>query len=97
MAVWDWLWGKKKTYKVEEMTTDNYIGELQFFIYDDNEVKGPFSLSELKMYFIISPETQITTDTLNGEWYDAKHFEYFDDFINKDDGFSINEFGEIKR
>lgn len=69
--------------------------EMQYFIYLDNEVYGPFSLQELKNDYPIMEDTLITVDTLNGEWYEAKCFECFDELFNRDQGFYINEFGEI--
>ena len=70
--------------------------EIYYFICLDNEVYGPFSLSELKTYPILE-DTLVTTDTLNGEWYEAQCFECFDDLFNVQKGFRINEFGEIIR
>ncbi|MDR2026344.1 MAG: hypothetical protein LBQ01_02145 [Prevotellaceae bacterium] len=60
----------------------------------DNKVYGPFSLPELKTYPILE-DTLISTDTLNGEWYEAKYFECLDDIFTAQQNFRINEFGEI--
>jgi hypothetical protein len=72
----------------------NEFGEYSKVMAD--EVYGPFSLSELKTYPILE-DTLITTDTLNGEWYEAKYFECFDDVLSMKQNFRINEFGEIVR
>jgi hypothetical protein len=64
------------------------------------EVYGPFTLSELKENYQIldiKEDTLITTDTLNGEWYEARCFECFDNLFASQQDFRINEFGEIVR
>jgi hypothetical protein len=60
-------------------------------------VYGPFTLSELKNDYPILKDTLITTNSLNGEWYEAQCFECFDELFNVQQGFRINEFGEILR
>jgi hypothetical protein len=69
----------------------------KYYIYLENEVYGPFTLSSLKTDYPILKDTLITTDTLNGEWYEAQYFECFDELFNAQQGFRINEFGEIVR
>jgi len=77
---------------VEEM-------ELQYYISLDNEVYGPFSLLELRNDYgkYLTKDTLITADALNGEWYEARYFECFDELFNPQQDFRINEFGEIVR
>jgi hypothetical protein len=71
--------------------------EIYYYIYLDAVVFGPFTLSELKNDYPILKDTLITTDTLNGEWYEAQCFECFDALFNVRQDFRINEFGEIIR
>ncbi|MDR1198500.1 MAG: hypothetical protein LBK94_05750 [Prevotellaceae bacterium] len=54
---------------------------------------GTFTLSDIKNDYPIMEDTLITTDTLDGEWYEAQCFECFDDLFNARQGFRINEFG----
>ena len=42
-------------------------------------------------------DTLITTNTLGGEWYEAKYFECFDEMFNPHLGFRIAEDGTIIR
>ncbi|MCL2073479.1 MAG: DUF4339 domain-containing protein [Marinilabiliaceae bacterium] len=79
-------------------STASQSTEMLYFISIDNDVFGPFSLSELKREYgkYILEDTMITTDTLD-EWYEAKYFECFDEIFNSQQGFRINEFGEIVR
>lgn len=75
--------------------TSSAIG-LLFYIYIENEIFGPFTLSEIKEYPILE-DTLITTNTLDGEWFEAKYFECFDDIFNPHIGFRIDEDGTIIR
>ncbi len=80
-------------------TVQRESSEMLYYVCFDNEVYGGFTLSELKNDYPILEDTLITTDTLNGEWYEAKCFECFDDLFNSSvqSSFRINEFGEIVR
>ena len=62
----------------------------------EETVFGPFSLSEIKEYPLLE-DTLITTNTLGGEWYEAKYFECFDEMFNPHLGFRIAEDGTIIR
>lgn len=83
----------------------NTVAELQnsnvpeneelYYIYHNNEVEGPHSLNALKRKYLIKRETLITTDTLNGEWFEAQYFECFDGEIERNENIEINEYGEI--
>jgi hypothetical protein len=77
---------------VEDFKT-NEFGEIVRDMKD--EVYGPFSLQELKSDYPILEDTLISTDTLNGKWYEARCFECFDELFKRNQGFYINEFGEI--
>lgn len=70
--------------------------DLLFYILLEETVFGPFSLSEIKEYPLLE-DTMITTNTLNGEWYEAKYFECFDEMFNPHLGFRIAEDGTIIR
>lgn len=59
-------------------------------------VYGPFLLSEIKEYPLLE-DTLITTNTLGGDWYEAKYFECFDDMFNSNLEFRIAEDGTIIR
>ncbi|GAP73155.1 hypothetical protein SAMD00024442_63_9 [Candidatus Symbiothrix dinenymphae] len=69
--------------------------EMNFYINMDNEVYGPFSLSELKNDYPILKDTLITTNTLNGDWYEAKYFECFDEIFDSQQSFQIGNGGTI--
>lgn len=69
---------------------------LQFFVNFEGCVYGPFSLSEIKEYPLLE-DTLITTNTLGGDWYEAKYFECFDDMFNSNLEFRIAEDGTIIR
>lgn len=70
--------------------------DLQFYVNFEDTVFGPFSLSEIKEYPLLE-DTMITTNTLGGEWYEAKYFECFDEMFNHLSGFRIAEDGTIIR
>lgn len=88
---------KKKVSNFPLLNNNNVLNnnEASFYIYIDEDVYGPFTLQELKNDYPIMEDTLITVDTLNGEWFEAKCFECFDELFNRDQGFYINEFGEI--
>ena len=90
------FWKKNSNISTPILPTEAIL-EQQYYVCLENEVYGPFILSELKNDYPILEDTLITTDTLNGEWYDAKYFECFDDLFNAQQDFKINEFGEIVR
>lgn len=69
---------------------------LQFYVKLEETVYGPFLLVEIKEYPLLE-DTLITTNTLNGEWYEAKYFECFDEMFNPCLGFRIAEDGTIIR
>lgn len=68
---------------------------LQYYIKVDNEVFGPFSLAEARQYPLLD-DTLVTTNTLNGEFYEAKYFECFDDIVQSTEpDFKIADDGTI--
>jgi hypothetical protein len=98
------LFCKKKDSNAESSvnsdgTVQRASSEMLYYIYFENEVYGGFTLSELKIDYgeYLEADTLITTDTLNNEWYKAKCFECFDELFNAQQGFRINEYGEIIR
>ena len=68
------IFGKKK---VENLLEQDGV---QYFIKMDDEVFGPFTLAEVHQYPLLE-DTLVTTNTLNGEYYEAKYFECFDDIV----------------
>ena len=48
----------------------------QYYIYLDDVVYGPYQLDQV-LDFPLSPDTLITTNRLNGGWYEARYFECF--------------------
>ncbi len=83
---------KSTTTNREKSSSTNLL----FYINFEEEIFGPFTLSEIKEYPILE-ETLITTNTLNGEWFEAKYFECFDDIFNHQLGFRIGDDGTIIR
>jgi hypothetical protein len=77
--------------------SSNENAGLYFFINMNKDVYGPFSLLELKNDYPILKDTLITTDTLNGEWYEAQCFECFDELFDSQQDFTITEDGTIIR
>lgn len=90
------LFGKKR--KTEALESGDVFSspDLQFYVHYEETVYGPFSLVEIKEYPLLE-DTLITTNTLNGEWYEAKYFECFDEMFNPHLGFRIAEDGTIIR
>ncbi len=92
------LFGRKKETLVDSTIVQNNVMDnspMLYYIYMDEEIFGPFTILELKNDYPIMEDTLITVDALNGEWFEAKYFECFDDLFNRDQGFYINEYGEI--
>lgn len=90
------LFGCKKKTEVLESGDVFSSPDLQFYVNCEEIVYGPFSLVEIKEYPLLE-ETLITTNTLNGDWYEAKYFECFDEMFNPHLGFRIAEDGTIIR
>lgn len=69
---------------------------LLYYVYLDGGKYGPFSLEQLKTYPLLE-DTLVTTNTLNGIWYEAKYYECFDDLFHKNLPFRIDADGVIVR
>ena len=83
------LFGKKK----EENPFENE--GIQYFVKMDEVVFGPFSLEEIRQYPLLD-DTLVTTNTLNGEYHEAKYFECFDDIVQSSEpDFKIADDGTI--
>lgn len=75
--------------------TDIY-STLLYYVYLDGNTYGPYSLAQLKTYPLLE-DTLITTNTLNGTWYEAKYFECLDDLFRPNLPFRIDADGVIIR
>ncbi len=53
---------------------------LLYYVSLDGVTYGPFGLDQLKTYPLLE-DTLITTNTLNGTWYEAKYFECLDELF----------------
>jgi hypothetical protein len=71
---------------------------LLYYVYFEGATYGPFDLNQLKSYPLLE-DTLITTNTLNGTWYEAKYFECLDDLFmsNEKLPFTIDSDGTIIR
>lgn len=95
-------WFKKLFGKMEktsslstQLPVDPFTG-IAYYVYIEGDVFGPFSLEEIKQYPLLE-DTMITTNTLGGEWYEAKYFECFADMFENHSLFRILEDGTIVR
>ncbi len=90
MGLFSKLFGKNNTEENPFMTEG-----VQYFIKLDEDVFGPFSLDEVRHYPLLD-DTLVTTNTLNGEFYEAKYFECFDDIVQSTEpDFKIADDGTI--
>lgn len=96
MAFFKRLFGKNKNTEDSEEVNVFASSDLLYYVYFEEMIFGPFSLSEIKEYPLLE-DTLITTNTLDGEWYEARYFECFDDMFNPHLGFRILEDGTIIR
>lgn len=71
---------------------------LLYYVYFEGSTFGPFSLEQLKAYPLLE-DTLITTNTLNGTWYEAKYFECLDELFKSNEvlPFTIDADGTIIR
>jgi len=89
MGLFSKIFGKKKS--------DNPFDEegIQYYIKIDDEAFGPFTLAEVRQYPLLE-DTLVSTNTLNGEFYEAKYFECFDDIVQSlEPDFKIADDGTI--
>lgn len=91
--------GRKKrqntTTDCQQGNSDVYSSLLYYVCLDDNTY-GPFSLEQLKTYPLLE-DTLITTNTLNGSWFEAKYFECLDELFHPNLPFRIDADGVIIR
>lgn len=90
MGLFSKLFGMKKT-------QENPFEEsgVQYYIKMDEDIFGPFTLDEVRQYPLLD-DTLVTTNTLNGEFYEAKYFECFDDIVQSTEpDFKIADDGTI--
>lgn len=86
---------KKKDSHKNKNSGDVFLSpELLFYVNFENTTFGPFTLDEIREYPLLE-DTLITTNTLAGEWFEARYFECFDDIFNSGFGFRIAEDGTI--
>ncbi len=77
------------------VSTDVY-SSLWYYVYLEDNTYGPFSLDQLKTYPLLD-DTLITTNTLNGSWFEAKYFECLDELFRPNLPFRIDADGVIIR
>lgn len=94
---------QNNSYTIQERnstTSRNVVNDvyssLLYYVNLDNNFYGPFTLEQLKTYPLLE-ETLITTNTLNGSWYEAKYFECLDDLFHPNLPFRIDADGVIIR
>ena len=85
----------KRKKKVQEQISDAFSG-IAYYILIDNTIFGPFSLDEMKQYPLLE-DTLITTNTLDGDWHEARYFECFSDLFRNLYEYRIAEDGTIIR
>lgn len=87
---------KPKTSSGSTQSTEDVYSGIAYFVFMEGDVFGPFTLDEIRQYPLLE-DTKITTNTLDGEWYDAKYFECFADMFINQSAFRILEDGTIVR
>ncbi len=94
---------QNNSYTIQERnstTSRNVVNDvyssLLYYVNLDNNIYGPFTLEQLKTYPLLE-EPLITTNTLNGSWYEAKYFECLDDLFHPNLPFRIDADGVIIR
>lgn len=100
MGFFSRIFGSKKKKKTQQAGSEDLYSssDLRFYINMDNTSFGPFTLAQIKTYPLLE-DTLITTNTLNGEWYEARYFECFDDLFKEQESpsFRIADDGTIIR
>lgn len=81
---------------ISQNSGQEVYSSLLYYVYLDGNTYGPFSLNQLKSYPLLE-DTLITTNTLNGSWYEAKYFECLDDLFRQNLPFRIDVDGVIIR
>ncbi len=86
---------KQQSSSIEQKKVDLY-STLQYYVILDKKIYGPLSLEQLKTYPLLE-DTLITTNTLNGSWFEAKYFECLDELFHPNLPFRIDADGVIIR
>lgn len=87
---------RKKTNSVAREDDQDVYSSLLYYVSLDGKTYGPFSFEQLKTYPLLE-DTLITTNTLNGTWYEAKYYECLDDLFRPNLPFRIDADGVIIR
>jgi hypothetical protein len=87
---------RRKNNSSSQDRTSNAYSSLLYYVYLDDNTYGPFSLEQLKTYPLLE-DTLITTNTLNGSWFEAKYFECLDELFRPNLPFRIDADGVILR
>lgn len=87
---------RKKSNHVARENDQDVYSSLLYYVNLDGNTYGPFSLEQLKTYPLLE-DTLITTNTLNGTWYEAMYFECLDDLFRPNLPFRIDADGTIIR
>lgn len=87
---------RKSDNRASDTENRDVYSSLLYYVHMDGVNYGPFSLEQLKTYPLLE-DTLITTNTLNGTWYEAKYFECLDDLFRPNLPFRIDADGTIIR
>ena len=87
---------RKKSNDISRVDDQDVYSSLLYYVNLDGNTYGPFSLEQLKTYPLLE-DTLITTNTLNGTWYETKYFECLDDLFCPNLPFRIDADGTIIR
>lgn len=87
---------RKEVNSVSHEENQDVYSSLLYYVHLDGSTFGPFSLDQLKTYPLLE-DTLITTNTLNGTWYEAKYFECLDELFRPNLPFRIDADGTIIR
>ena len=90
------LSNQRKSNSTSNENNNNVYSSLLYYVNMDGTTFGPFSLEKLKSYPLLE-DTLMTTNTLNGMWYEAKYFECLDDLFRPNLPFRIDADGTIIR
>lgn len=82
--------------KPSQHNSSDAYASLLYYVSFEGSTFGPFTLDQLKTYPLLE-DTLITTNTLNGTWYEAKYFECLDDLFRPNLPFIIDVDGTIIR
>lgn len=91
----NWIKRQKRN-SSSQNRSQNVYSSLLYYVYLDDNTYGPFSLEQLKTYPLLE-DTLITTNTLNGSWFEAKYFECLDELFHPNLPFRIDADGVIIR